>query len=83
MVTAALGSNWAMAARLVELGADVHAEEAGSGATLLVLAARTQQWALVRQLLDCTDADMDDSDCHGTRLEEEKVLRVPGPCALP
>jgi hypothetical protein len=65
VVTAALAGRWAMVEKLVQLGADVHAEDADTGATLLLMAARAQQWPLVRYLLDRTDADVDDVDRHG------------------
>ena len=65
VVTAALAGHWAMVERMVQLGADVHAEDASTGATLLLMAARSQQWPLVRHLLDHTDADVDDLDRHG------------------
>lgn len=65
VVTAALAGRWTMVEKLVQLGADVHAEDAATGATLLLMAARSQQWPLVRYLLDCTDADVDDVDRHG------------------
>ena len=44
---------------------DLLLEDADTGATLLLMAARAQQWPLVRYLLDRTDADVDDVDRHG------------------